>query len=562
MLLMRRNMGFPGLLGSIDCMACSWANFPSAYYAQYCRSNRGSHPFILLEVVTPQETDEFDMNSLVDWANPEGDQVRIDVSKPLPLSGPPGHVTIQTQFFLNHDLDYLRYGSKGTVLFPKVEMDSIISLGQKNTLVEYMILSGADNRRPMLDKDLERCDQNKKYAELSAAKKIQVIVIRKLQISFFKERECKLYDAFNKFTHIKGESLHAYYLRFTQLINDMNVYKMNMEQFQVNTKFLNSLPPKWMQTSSAGASLLLSSRNLSSLAVGKYSGSGILSLFWSTAWIETTDEGTKILATVDGKLMTISESSIRRNLKLNDEEGISTLPDAKLFENLALMGYDILPNQKFTFQKGNTPKELHGQIDVHVAREMEEQMARKDQRRNEQIARDAEIARIHAEEELHVMINGLDRNNEVIAWNLHEYEQAAAELTIGEKIELINELVKYQDHHSKILKYQAQQSKPLSKKQQKEFYMSVLKSHSGWKTKHFKGMALEEIREKFIPVWKQIEDFMPMASKEEGERFKKKGLRLEQVSAKKMKTSEEVTEEDLKEMMQLVPVEEVYVEAL
>nr|GEX41624.1 hypothetical protein [Tanacetum cinerariifolium] len=64
------------------------------------------------------------------------------------------------------------------------------------------------------------------------------------------------------------------------------------------------------------------------------------------------DEGTKLLATVDGKLRTISESSIRRNLKLNDEEGISTLPDAEIFENLALMGYNILPNQKFTFQKG------------------------------------------------------------------------------------------------------------------------------------------------------------------------------------------------------------------
>ncbi|GKF05091.1 hypothetical protein Tco_0035759 [Tanacetum coccineum] len=47
-------------------------------------------------------------------ANPEGDQVRIDISKPLPLRGPPGHVTIQTQFFFNHDLDYLRYGSKGS----------------------------------------------------------------------------------------------------------------------------------------------------------------------------------------------------------------------------------------------------------------------------------------------------------------------------------------------------------------------------------------------------------------------------------------------------------------
>nr|GEY98042.1 ribonuclease H-like domain-containing protein [Tanacetum cinerariifolium] len=86
--------------------------------------------------------------------------------------------------------------------------------------------------------------------------------------------------------------------------------------------------------------------------------------------------------------------------------------------------------------------------------------------------------------------------------------------------------------------------------------MSVLKSHSGWKTKHFNGMSLEEIKEKVILVWNQIEDFVPMASKEEGERFKRKGLRLEQESPKKIKTSEEVSQEDLKEVMQLVPVEE------
>nr|GFB46010.1 hypothetical protein [Tanacetum cinerariifolium] len=130
------------------------------------------------------------------------------------------------------------------------------------------------------------------------------------------------------------------------------------------------------------------------------------------------------------------------------------------------------------------------------------------------------------------------------------------DLSIEEKIDMINELVKYQDHYAKVLKYQSQQRKPLSKKQQRNFYMSVLKSHSGWKTKHFKGMTLEEIREKFILVWKQIEDFVPMASKEQGERFKRKGIRLEQDSAKKMKISEKVSEEDLKSMMQLVPVEE------
>nr|GEY01158.1 hypothetical protein [Tanacetum cinerariifolium] len=39
--------------------------------------------------------------------------IRHNVSKPLPLGGPPGQVTIQSDFF-NKDLEYLRYGSKGS----------------------------------------------------------------------------------------------------------------------------------------------------------------------------------------------------------------------------------------------------------------------------------------------------------------------------------------------------------------------------------------------------------------------------------------------------------------
>nr|GEU57059.1 hypothetical protein [Tanacetum cinerariifolium] len=74
--------------------------------------------------------------------------------------------------------------------------------------------------------------------------------------------------------------------------------------------------------------------------------------FWSTARIKTTDEGTQILATVDGIQKTVSESSLRRNLKLRDEDGINSLPDTELFENLTLIGYNISQNQKYTFQKG------------------------------------------------------------------------------------------------------------------------------------------------------------------------------------------------------------------
>ncbi|GJZ13009.1 retrovirus-related pol polyprotein from transposon TNT 1-94 [Tanacetum coccineum] len=59
------------------------------------------------------------------------------------------------------------------------------------------------------------------------------------------ERDCKLYDEFDKFAYKKGESLHEFYLIFSLLLNDMNIYNMKLEQFQVNTKFLNTLPPEW-----------------------------------------------------------------------------------------------------------------------------------------------------------------------------------------------------------------------------------------------------------------------------------------------------------------------------
>nr|GEY07460.1 hypothetical protein [Tanacetum cinerariifolium] len=56
-------------------------------------------------------------------------------------------------------------------------------------------------------------------------------------------------------------------------------------------------------------------------------------------------------------------------------------------------------------------------------------------------------------------------------------------------------------------------------------------------------MTLKEVKEKFDPVWKQLHDFVPIGSKEEAERFKRKGTRFKQESTKKLKTSEEVLKE-------------------
>nr|GFA23747.1 hypothetical protein [Tanacetum cinerariifolium] len=187
-------------------------------------------------------------------------------------------------------------------------------------------------------------------------------------------------------------------------------------------------------------------------------------------------------------------------------------------------------------------------------------------------ARDAEVARIHAEEEIQGMIDSLDKSNETIAKYLQEYQEFASELPLEKKIELISDLVKYQEHYTKVHKFQSQQRKPVTKKQKREYYMAVIKSNLGWRFKDFKGMTFEEIKVKFAEVWKQVEDFIPMGSKEESERLKRKGLNLEKEQVKKQKSSEEPseietttkesTEDKIKEIMQLVLVKDVYVQAL
>ncbi|GJR48080.1 hypothetical protein Tco_1316183 [Tanacetum coccineum] len=58
----------------------------------------------------------------------------------------------------------------------------------------------------------------------------------------YQERECQLYDLFDKFAFVQGETLYEYYWRFSQLINDMHTVGMTMQQVQVNTKFLNAFP--------------------------------------------------------------------------------------------------------------------------------------------------------------------------------------------------------------------------------------------------------------------------------------------------------------------------------
>nr|GEZ46845.1 hypothetical protein [Tanacetum cinerariifolium] len=97
----------------------------------------------------------------------------------------------------------------------------------------------------------------------------------------------------------------------------------------------------------------------------------------------------------------------------------------------------------------------------------------------EQAERDFKIARIHAERELEVMTAEFDKSNEIVAKYLSEYEQAKAGLSHDEKVELIGELLMYQRNLAQIKKYQAQQNKPATKTERRNFYMSILRSNTG-----------------------------------------------------------------------------------
>ncbi|GJR54615.1 hypothetical protein Tco_1056474 [Tanacetum coccineum] len=63
--------------------------------------------------------------------------------------------------------------------------------------------------------------------------------------------------------------------------------------------------------------------------------------FWQTTSASTLEDGeVGITATIDGQLKTVTEASLRRHLKLEDADGISSLPNTEIFEQLALMGVE------------------------------------------------------------------------------------------------------------------------------------------------------------------------------------------------------------------------------
>nr|GFB79997.1 hypothetical protein [Tanacetum cinerariifolium] len=118
--------------------------------------------------------------------------------------------------------------------------------------------------------------------------------------------------------------------------------------------------------------------------------------------ISTGKEIARVLTSMDAATVLAGEANV--------PTGSGFIPTAGLPATIVSTGSEVGPTAspivrrrkgKEVMVESDTPKKkLQEQIDAQVARELEEQQEREDMRMNEQIARDAEVARIHAEEEI------------------------------------------------------------------------------------------------------------------------------------------------------------------
>ncbi|GJW72387.1 hypothetical protein Tco_0129304 [Tanacetum coccineum] len=60
--------------------------------------------------------------------------------------------------------------------------------------------------------------------------------------------------------------------------------------------------------------------------------------FWSIVMVKTVNREVQLQALVDGKKIIITESTVRREIQLENAEGVDCLPNSTIFEQLTLMG--------------------------------------------------------------------------------------------------------------------------------------------------------------------------------------------------------------------------------
>ncbi|GJU86703.1 trichome birefringence-like protein 2 [Tanacetum coccineum] len=122
--------------------------------------------------------------------------------------------------------------------------------------------------RDKTDEEFDAADTNKELADIQAANILSqglprhifnilnqtrtgkeiwdnVELLMKGSGKSLQRRQEELFDEYERFRANGNELIHDYFVRFHKLINDMKITRLDIPRHQMNTKFINNLPPYW-----------------------------------------------------------------------------------------------------------------------------------------------------------------------------------------------------------------------------------------------------------------------------------------------------------------------------
>ncbi|GKA55909.1 hypothetical protein Tco_0754981 [Tanacetum coccineum] len=277
------------------------------------------------------------------------------------------------------------------------------------------------------------------------------------------------------------------------------------------------------------------------------------------------------------------------------EESVSTV-GASMPVSTAGMVQDVsIPSPSATKDKGKAimqeseqPKKIKKRVQIQMS--LDEELAQKlyeeeqarfnaEQEAKFNVEQEELLASETTEDEANPSVTDIDwddvqaqiQADKDLAQRMLEEERES--LSIAERARLLAELIDKRKKLQAAQQYEAIRNKPQTMSRQRKTMCTYMKNMAGYKMEHFKGKSFYEVKEMFDKAYKQVTLFVLMDSAIEKERTKRAGLNLQEESSKRQKTREgsesteepkadEISQEGLQQIMMVVLVEEVYVEAL
>nr|GEW62678.1 hypothetical protein [Tanacetum cinerariifolium] len=317
--------------------------------------------------------------------------------------------------------------------------------------------------------------------------------------------------------------------------------------------------------------------------------------FWATATMEKVNGEVQLQALIDEKKMFVTESIIRRDLHLDDADGVKCLPNAEIFEELARMGYENPPpNAKRTAWNEFSSSMASAVIYLSTGRKFNfSKYIFYSMVRNVDSLND--IEELFDQENVNAASKGVSvvispwlvSTAEPTVFDDEDVTMIMAQTLIklkAEKAKILDEKIAQKLHDEEvqldsIKRYLDLRKKPVSVAQARKNMMIYLKNMAGYKLKFFKGMTYDEIKpifereyNKIQTLFKHYKDVQKTMKKRVAnetllqESFKK--LRAAKVlgseSTQEIPTNDpkEITEEDVQNMFEIVLVPNFRVETL